>query len=219
LIKIIIAEDHALVREGLRNLLNLQSDIKVVDEAVNGLDALKKCRAQKPDILLLDVGMPKMPGTEAAKLIRDNVPETKIIILSMHEKEAYIKQAFDAGVRGYVLKTSPSANLLTAIRQVSEGEYYLCPKIRSDVVDFFVTGKRKEEQPTGGYALLSDREQQVFLLLVQGNSTVEISNILCVSPKTVEKHRVNIGKKLGTTQPIKMLQYAIKEGIIDPEMW
>jgi len=219
MIRVLIADDHTLIREGLKNLLELQQDIDVVGEAVDGIEALQKCRALKPDVLLLDVAMPRMAGTEAIKLIKDAVPGTQVVILSMYEKEAYAKQAFKAGARGYVLKAAPFKFLLAAIRRVHDGEFYLSPKMRSDMVEFFVTGKSKEEEPSGDYELLSDREQQVFLLIVKGNSTQEISDILCVSPKTVEKHRANIGKKIGITQPIKMLQYAIKTGIVDPEAW
>jgi len=219
MIRVMIADDHTLIREGLVNLLELQQGIEVVGEAIDGIEAIEKCRALKPDVLLLDVAMPRMSGTEAVKLIKNAAPETEIVILSMYEKEAYAKQAFAAGARGYVLKAAPSEYLLAAIRSVSVGEYYLSPKMQQGMVDFFVSGKSKEEAPCGRYELLSDREQQVFLLLVEGNTTLEISDILCVSPKTVEKHRANIGKKIGITQPVKMLQYAIRAGIIDPDAW
>lgn len=219
MIRVLIADDHALIREGLRQLLELQPDIEVVGEAVDGIEALEKCRVLKPDVLLLDVAMPRMAGTEAVKLIRDAVPDTEVVMLSMYEKEAYAHRAFQAGARGYVLKAAPSTYLLAAIRRANIGEYYLSPKMRGEVIDFFVTGQRKENQPDSGYDQLSDREQQVFLLLVEGNTTQEISHILCVSPKTIEKHRANVGKKLGITQPIKMLQYAIRTGIVDPNSW
>ena len=163
--------------------------------------------------------MPRMTGVEAVSLIKQASPKTEVIILSMYEKEAYVHQAIKAGARGYVLKAAPSTYLLAAIRRASIGEFYLCPKIRSGVMEAYVDGHREEPPLEGGYDLLSDRERQVFLLLVEGNSTIQISDILCVSPKTAEKHRANIVKKLGISQPVKMVQYAIRIGVLDPESW
>ena len=163
--------------------------------------------------------MPRMTGVEAVSLIKQASPETEVIILSMYEKEAYVHQAIKAGARGYVLKAAPSTYLLAAIRRANLGEFYLCPKTRNGVMEAYVDGPREAPPFEGGYDLLSDRERQVFLLLVEGNSTIQISDILCVSPKTAEKHRANIVKKLGISQPVKMVQYAIRIGVLDPESW
>ncbi len=217
-IKVLIADDHAMVREGLRQLLEPQADIEVVGEASDGVEALDLVRSLRPNILVLDLAMPRMNGLEAVKLIRDAVPETQIVILSMHEKEAYAHKVLSAGARGYVLKGEPSSTLLTAIRRVHEGEFFLSPNIRSEVINSYVKSRKKK--PTAeGYDLLSEREQQVFLLLAEGNTTIQISEILCISSKTVEKHRANITKKLGISTPIEMIKYAIRIGVIDPDFW
>ncbi len=218
-IRVLIADDHAMIREGLRQLLEMQADIEVVGEATDGVEALDRCRTFRPDVVLLDIAMPRMTGVEAVSMIKQASPETEVIILSMYEKEAYVHQAMKAGARGYVLKAAPSTYLLEAIRRVNIGEFYLCPKIRNGVMEAYVGDHREEPHSEGGYDLLSDRERQVFMLLVEGNTTVQISDILCVSPKTAEKHRANIVKKLGISQPVKMVQYAIRIGVLDPETW
>jgi two-component system response regulator NreC len=218
-IRVLIADDHAMIREGLRQLLEMQADIKVVGEAKDGSEALDECRKLRPDVALLDIAMPRLTGVEAVSLIKQVSPETEVVILSMYEKEAYVRQAMKAGARGYVLKAAPSTYLLAAIRRASIGEFYLSPKVRSRVLESYIDGQQEETHSEGGYDLLSDRERQVFLLLVEGNSTIQISDILCISPKTTEKHRANIIKKLDISQPVKMVQYAIRIGVIDPETW
>ncbi len=217
-IRVMIADDHAMVREGLRQLLETQSDIKVVGEASDGVEAVENTRMLRPDVLLLDIAMPRISGLEAVRLIREAVPETRIIILSMYGKEDYAHQTLSAGATGYVLKVEPSQTLLTAIRKVYQGEYFLSPGIRAGVIDTYVKS-RKKEVTASEYDDLSDREKQVFLLLAQGNTTAQVSDILCLSPKTVEKHRANITKKIGISHPVELMKYAVRIGAIDPETW
>ncbi len=217
-IKVLIADDHTLVREGLRQLLEPQTDIKVVGEAGDGIEALEQVRSLQPNVLVLDLAMPRMNGLEVVRLIRNAVPETQIVILSMYAKEAYAHQALKAGALGYILKGEPSNILLAAIRRISVGEYFLSPRLRAEVIDTYIKN-RKNDTIAEGYDALSEREKQVFHLLAEDNSTIQISKILFISAKTVEKHRANITKKLGFSSPIEMLKYAIRIGIIDPDFW
>jgi two-component system response regulator NreC len=217
-IRVFMADDHAIFREGLRQLLNNQADIEVVGEASNGVETLEKVREMKPDVLVLDISMPRLNGMEAIGLIKGAVPDTGIVILSMHRSEAYAKQALEKGALGYVLKGAPSIDLLTAIRAAHRGEHYLSPKIQADVIEAYLEGRGRTPLG-GGYDLLSEREKQVFHLLVEGNSTRQISNVLCVSSKTVEKHRVNITNKLNISNLAEMVKYAIRIGIIDTDSW
>lgn len=216
--KIIIADDHQIVREGLKQLLNAQQDMEVVGEAQDGRETILKTKSLRPDVLLLDVTMPKLNGLEAIGLIKEAVPDVRIVVFSMHKKEAYARQALAAGALGYVLKASPSSEILAAIRTVYSREYFLSREINAEIIDAYLEN-RKASAPVHRYDLLSEREQQVFRLMVEGNSTKEIADILCVSPKTVEKHRSNFMKKLGIRDLVSMVKYAVKIGIVDTEHW
>jgi two-component system response regulator NreC len=216
--KILIADDHAIVREGLKQLLNSQKDMEVVGEAENGREAVEKAKSLRPDVTLLDIAMPGLNGLEAVRLIKDAVPDTQIVVFSMHKKEAYVHQVFASGALAYVLKASPRSDVLKAIKAVRRGEYFLSSKIRGEVISSYLKSRRAKPA-VRGYDLLSEREQQVFRLIVEGNSTTQIADVLCISPKTVEKHRANVMKKLDIHDLVAMVKYAIKIGIIDPELW
>lgn len=216
--KILVADDHAVVRAGLKQLLNSQPDMEVVGEAIDGREALEKAKSIRPDVTLLDIAMPGLSGLAAVRLIKEAVPSSAIVVFSMHEKEAYVHQAFASGALAYVLKASPSSDVLEGIRAANRGEYFLSSKMRAEVIGRYLES-RKEKPAVRGYDLLSDREQQVFRLMVEGNSTKQIADVLCVSPKTVEKHRGNVMNKLGIHDLVALVKYAIKIGIIDPELW
>jgi two-component system response regulator NreC len=217
-IKVLIADDHAIVREGLRKLIEEQPDMSVVGEASDGLIMLKKIKQLIPDVALVDIAMPNLSGLEAIGLIKESVPETEIVVLSMHKKDAYVHQSLTSGALGYILKASHTNDVLDAIRAARNGEYYLSSKINSKLIGTFLKN-RKSKPLVSGYNLLSEREQQVFRLLVEGRSTTSIADVLCISGKTVEKHRANIMKKLDIHNMVEMVKYAIKIGIIGPELW
>ena len=217
-IQVLIADDHAIVRDGIRQLLKKESDMEVIGEAVDGLEAPEQVKALQPDVVLLDIAMPNLNGLETIGLLKESCKDTQVVILSMHANESYVQQTLESGALGYVLKASSSTDIIQAIRSAQKNEYFLSSKIKATVIDSYL--KTKKIEPTvRGYDLLSEREQQVFRLVVQGSSTKQIADILYVSPKTIEKHRGSISSKLGIHGRLEMLKYAIKIGIVNPELW
>ena len=217
-IRVLIADDHAIVREGLRQLLNGQTDMEVAGEAEDGRQALEKVKSFHPDVILLDIAMPHLNGLEVISLIKEAAPETQVVVLSMHSKETYVQQVLSSGALGYVLKASPSTDILEAIRMAHRNEYFLSSRLKAEVIGKYLKTKRSAPA-LRGYDLLTEREQQVFRLVAQGHSTSRIADILCVSPKTVEKHRTSLMNKLVVHDRLELLKYAIKIGIVDPELW
>jgi two-component system, NarL family, response regulator NreC len=218
-IRVLIADDHPLIRDGLRMLLGTQADLEVVGEAADGIEALEMARQLRPDVLLIDIAMPGMSGLEVVPLVRDALPQTQMVILSMFAQEAYTHQALLEGARAYVLKGAPSAEVLAAVRAVHAGRYYFCAQIHADIIGAHTGGARQCASSSSGYASLSARERQVFLLLIEGHPSQRIGELLSISIKTVEKHRASISKKLGSNHPVDMVKFAIRYGIIDPDFW
>ncbi|MDH3394020.1 MAG: response regulator transcription factor [Desulfobulbaceae bacterium] len=220
-ITVVIADDHAIVRTGVCQLINEQPDMEVLAESPDGHELLKKAKTLQPSVAVLDVSMPRLSGLELIKLIKDSCPDTQIVILSMFKKEAYAHQALSLGAMGYVLKTAPGDELIEAIHCAVKGQFYLSHEINSQVIHSYLNDDENgvRRRSLSKYDLLSEREQQVFRLVIDGNSTRQIAEILCVSPKTAEKHRSNIIKKLGINDTMSMLKYAVKIGIADPEIW
>lgn len=217
-INVLIADDHFVVRKGICQIIDDQADMDVAGVACDGVEALDKARELIPDIVLIDIAMPNLSGLEAVSMIKTAVPKTQVVILSMHAKENYVRQALSSGVMGYVLKDSPSTDIIDAIHAAIRGEYFLSSKIKAGVIDSYLENK-KITPIVRGYNLLSEREQQVFRLVVEGKSAKDIADLLFVSPKTIEKHRSNVMNKLGVHGRLELLKYAIKIGIVDPALW
>jgi two-component system response regulator NreC len=214
-VRLIIADDHAVLREGLRLLLHGNQGLEVVAEAVDGKDALHKAEELRPDIILLDVAMPNVDGLEAARLIKERLPETRIVILTVHDREDYVFQALKAGASGYLLKESSSAEILAAIRAVAAGEYYLSPPISRALIADYLRQEGKRTHPE--LELLSAREREVLRLIAEGAPNREIARQLCLSPKTVENHRSNIMRKLGVHNRVALVKAALRLGLADIE--
>lgn len=218
-IKIFIVDDHSIVRDGLPQLLESQPDFEVIGSAETGEKALEMLRLLSPDVIILDISMPGMSGFETIGLFRELLPNTRIVIYSMHEKEAYVHKVLSSGALGYVLKGAPVAELIGAVRAVCRNEYFLSGKLKSGVIECYLSNRKEKNDELSRYDLLSEREQQVFRLMVEGKATTQIGEMLFVSPKTVEKHRVNIMKKLSLKNPIEMVKYAVRIGLVDPDFW
>jgi len=217
-IRVLIADDHAIVRDGLQQLLKSQPDLEPAGEAEDGQQALEAAKTLRPDVILLDIAMPRLSGIEVIALIREAVPASQVVVLSMHAKETYVQQALAAGALGYVLKASPSRDILDAIRAAYRGEYFLSSRLQAEVIGKYLQAQQSIPS-IRSYDLLSEREQQVFRLVAQGRSTSQIADILCVSPKTVEKHRASLMNKLDVHDRLDLLKYAIKIGVVDPDLW
>jgi len=216
-IKILLADDHTIVRQGLARLLEDQSDLRVVGEATDGRMALEKATALKPDIVIMDIAMPLMNGIEAAKRIRKQLPETKILILSMYSHEHYIHQLLETGISGYLLKDSSGRDIISAIKAAMKGETFLSPSISKKVVESYLS-PRKSSSMEERYKQLSNREREVFQLIAEGHSTKRIGEMLYVSVSTVKSHKGNIMEKLGISNPIRLVHFAIKLGLVDPDL-
>jgi two-component system response regulator NreC len=211
--RVLIADDHPLIRSGLRALLERDGEFEVVAEASDGYEALELATTRRPDVILLDVGMPRLPGTDAAKYICEKVPSARIIMVSMHSDESYVLRALKAGAKGYLLKASPEADVLAAIRAVAAGNAYFSPAITRLLVEEYVTEVRRRGVEDS-YDLLSLREKEIMQLLVSGKSNREIGDLIHVSVSTVETHRNNIFQKLHVHNLPELILYAVRKGLV-----
>ena len=218
-LKVLVADDHAIVREGMCQLLSDHPEMDLVGQAVDGQDAVRKAKQLKPAVILLDIAMPGLNGLEALTLLEEVVPETRVVILSMYDKEAYVHRALCAGARGYVLKTDSGSEVIDAILKVASGQYYLSAKLNAEVIKKYLNPVAEKNSASSGYDCLTEREQQIFRLMVEGHPTKGMAQMLYLSPRTVEKHRSNIVKKLDIHDPMAMMRYAVKIGVVDPELW
>ncbi len=217
-IRVLIAEDHALVREGIIALLAHYDDIEVAGEASDGIEAIERVRKVRPDIVLMDISMPKLGGFEATVEIRKTCPEVKVIILSQYDDREYISRFLKAGISGYLLKKAVGSDLVNAIRAVKRGEFYLFSSIASEVVDGYLGRyNKKTVKEDYSYEKLTDREKQVLKLIAEGYSHKEIASCLNISVKTVITHRTHISEKLNLDSRTALVKFAISKGIIKLE--
>jgi DNA-binding NarL/FixJ family response regulator len=207
--RVLIADDHGIVRSGLRLLLEREPDIEVVGEASDGAEAREKAITERPDLAILDVKMPKLTGLQATREIREQAPEVAVLILSMHDDERYLFEALKAGASGYVLKRQADQDLLDAVRAVQRGEPFLTPDAQRTLIkDVLERGEPTDE--------LTPREQEVVKLVAEAHTNREIAEILHLAEKTVESHRANAMRKLGMRDRVELVRYAIRSGLIEP---
>jgi DNA-binding NarL/FixJ family response regulator len=214
--RILVADDHALVRDGIRALLRKERAWKIVGEASNGVEALEKTKRLRPDLVILDIRMPKLDGLEAARQIHAALPDTKIVVLTMHESDQMVRKVFEVGVHGYVLKSDLGSQLVKGVREASRGKRYITPKVSEILLN---GSSETEEGMTGNRPVpasapkLTPRELEVTRLLAEGLGNKEIASILRMAVRTVETHRANIMCKLGLHSAAALVRYALREGI------
>lgn len=210
--RLVIVDDHAIVREGIRAVLAREADIEVVGEAANGKDALRCVASEKAEIVIMDLSLPHTNGTEAIAKIKRRFPETKVIVLTLHKAEEYVRAALDAGASGYVLKDDSHHQLIAAIQTVRSGKTFLSPSICGNVVTGYLKGSRTEVEGSV-WVVLTSREREVIKLIAEGYRNKEIAEYLSLSPKTIEKHRSNSMKKLRLRNVAGITAYAIENGL------
>ncbi len=216
-IRVVLAEDHTIVREGLRALLDVRDDIEVVAEVADGRAAVEAVVAHKPDVAILDLGMPELNGVDATRIIRKDYPTTQVLILSMHSGEEYVRPAIRAGASGYLLKGSGLSDLVAAIQAVSRGDAFFSPAIAKIVLhDSRRDGRAGGRDPQPGDAL-TNREREILQLVAEGKSSPEIARQLSLSVKTVEGHRGRIMAKLDVHHVAGLVRHAIKIGLVTPD--
>jgi len=212
-IKILIADDHRILRQGIRSLLAPQPDFEVVGETADGPETLKETFRLKPDVVLMDIGMPNLNGFEATRQIKKKLPEVKVLVLTMYLDDEYVLQALQSGASGYVLKDVAVEELVTAIRAVNNDQYYLSPSISRTVIDAYLRKTEKgEKEPS---ELLTAREKEIVQLIAEGYTNKEIAAKLYISVKTVDAHRSHIMEKLDIHDVALLVKYAIRKGITD----
>jgi len=213
MIRIVLADDHVVMRNGLRLLLERQANFEVVGEAMDGRQTMEICDKLRPEVLVLDIAMPNLNGIEAARQISAKWPQTAIVILSMHSDESYVLRALKAGARAYLLKDSAEADLINAIRAVSEGKAFFSPAISKMLVEDYM--RRLEQRGVeDSYELLTTREREVLQLLAEGKSNKEVASMLNLSLYTVETHRGNILQKLNLHSVPELILCAVRKGVI-----
>jgi DNA-binding NarL/FixJ family response regulator len=213
-LRILIADDHDLIRRGVRDLLAARSGWEVVGEACNGAEAVQKAVSLKPDIAILDFSMPELNGPGAAAQIAEKVPETGVVVLTMHDSEQVMREVLQSGARGLVLKSDADCDLLEAVEAVARKRHFFTTRLSELVLGGYLAGPAAKDRAKSKVAQLTERECEVVRLLADGMSSKEAATRLQISIRTVESHRINISRKLGLNSIAKLVHYAIRHGIV-----
>lgn len=214
--RLLLVDDHAIVRAGLRMLLESQPDMEIVCECENGQDAIRRALELKPDVILMDIALPDIPGYQAARVIKQALPNVTILALTMHESDEYFFEMLNAGASGYVPKKAAPTELVNAIRVVYGGGVYLYPSLAKTLVKDYLT-RAESGDDQSAFDGLTEREREVLTLIADGLSNQEVADKLVISVKTVERHRANILAKLGLHSRTELVKYAIRKGLIQVE--
>lgn len=215
--RVFIVEDHQLFREGLKSMLKSRSDIEIAGEAEDGLNAVRKIKQAKPEMVLLDLSIPKISGISVMMEIKRDLPKTKILALTIHESDQYVLEAFEAGVDGYCIKDASRQELMVAIDSVLQGKSYISPGISDLVIEGYLN-ERKTLKDESSWDTVTQREREVLKLLAEGYSNKKIGSFLHISVKTVEKHRSNLIAKLNIHNVAQLTTYAIQKGLVEPKV-
>jgi len=216
-IRVMLVDDHSVVRAGIKSLLEAEEDITVVGEAATGEEAVKKAIEIKPDVVLMDLAMPGIGGIEATREIKSKIPQVNVLALTMHDNEEYFFAVLKAGASGYILKGSEPQDLISAVHAVRQGHAFLSPEVAKIVLSSYVQGMVTDQEDTENFSTLSPREKEIFNLVAEGKTNREIAEDLYLSVRTVEKHRANMMGKLGLSNRAEFIRYAIRTGLIDTE--
>ena len=211
--RIVIAEDHTILREGLRMLLSSNPDFEVVGEAQDGLEAIRQVESLKPDLILMDLSMPRMNGVGAIQEIKKLNPTTKILVLTVHKTEEHILTALKTGAEGYILKDATHGELMLAMNNIFSGKSYLSPGISEKVIEGYLEGRKSVKSSTS-WDTLTQREREILKMIAEGYRNKDIADYLCISAKTVEKHRANLMKKLDLHSASSLTSFAMEKGLI-----
>ena len=213
-LRILLADDHGLMRRGTRALLEAQHGWRVVGEAANGREAVEKIKELKPNVAILDISMPDLDGVQVTRQIREAVPDTKVLVLTMHESDQMVQRTLDAGADGYILKSDLTECLATAVRAVSEGKRFLTPKVSEIVLDGFLSTRSQRQQGGRAEARLTPRETEIIRLLAEGKANKEVAALLGITVRTAETHRSRVMLKLDLHSLADLIHYAIRQGLV-----
>ena len=213
-IRVLLADDHTILRAGLRMMLSVQPDIEIVGEASDGRQAITEAQRLQPDVILMDITMPELNGIEATRKVKKLLPETRVLVLTMHENEEYLFQVLRAGASGYILKEAADTELISAIRSVHAGRFYLSPPAQAMMVGDYMQRVRAGEE-RDSYSGLTEREREILKLVAEGYTNNQIGERLFISPKTVDTHRTHVMDKLNLHSRAELVKYAMRRGLLE----